>query len=166
MSGFLNVGVIGCGNISSTYFRLSNLFKTIEVHACADLNPVTAREQAEQFGLEALSVEDLLASNLDIIINLTVPSAHFEVSKAILESGKHLYSEKPLTLSLADSITLRDLAQKKGLHVACSPDTVKSWGEPGIFLAMAWRTGIQIRVSFSSPGEARYWILDLTTSRI
>ena len=123
MSGFLNVGVIGCGNISSTYFRLSNLFKTIEVHACADLNPVTAREQAEQFGLEALSVEDLLASNLDIIINLTVPNAHFEVSKAILESGKHLYSEKPLTLSLADSITLRDLAQKKGLHVACSPDT-------------------------------------------
>ena len=113
MSGFLNVGVIGCGNISSTYFRLSNLFKTIEVHACADLNPVTAREQAEQFGLEALSVEDLLASNLDIIINLTVPSAHFEVSKAILESGKHLYSEKPLTLSLADSITLRDLAQRK-----------------------------------------------------
>ena len=123
MSGFLNVGVIGCGNIASTYLRLSNLFKTIEVHACADLNPVTAREQAEQFGLEALSVEDLLASNLDIIINLTVTSAHFEVSKAILESGKHLYSEKPLTLSLADSITLRDLAQKKGLHVACSPDT-------------------------------------------
>lgn len=123
MSGFLNVGVIGCGNISSTYFRLSKLFKTIKVHACADLNPVTARDQAEQFGLEALSVEDLLTSNLDIIINLTVPSAHFEVSKAILEYGKHVYSEKPLTLSLEDSITLRDLAQNKGLHVACSPDT-------------------------------------------
>lgn len=123
MSGFLNVGVIGCGNISSTYFRLSKLFKTIEVHACADLNPVAACDQAEQFGLEALSVEDLLTSNLDIIINLTVPSAHFEVSKAILNYGKHLYSEKPLTLSLADSITLRDLAQKKELQVACSPDT-------------------------------------------
>lgn len=119
----MNVGVIGCGNISPIYFRLSKLFKTIGVHACADINPVAASDQAEQFGLEAMRVEDLLNSNLDIIINLTVPSAHFEVSKAILNYGKHLYSEKPLTLSLADSITLRDLAQKNGLKVACSPDT-------------------------------------------
>lgn len=123
MSGVLNVGVIGCGNISSAYFRLSKLFKTIEVQACADLNPEAAQAQAKEFGVEALSVEDLLASNLDIVVNLTVPNAHFDVSKAILESGKHVYSEKPLTLSLGDSVALRDLAKAKGLRVACAPDT-------------------------------------------
>ncbi|MGB1133417.1 MAG: Gfo/Idh/MocA family protein [bacterium] len=124
MPGTLNVGVIGCGNISSAYFRLSKLFQPIEVKACADLNAEIAQAQAEQFGLEALSVEDLIShSELDIVVNLTVPNAHFAVSKAILEAGKHVYSEKPLTLSLEDGLALRDLAEQKGLRVACTPDT-------------------------------------------
>ena len=96
MLGTLSVGVIGCGNISSAYFRLSKLFQAIEVKACADLNAEIAQAQAEQFGLEALSVEDLIShSELDIVVNLTVPNAHFAVSKAILEAGKHVPSEKP-----------------------------------------------------------------------
>src|SRR6056300_1322786 len=124
MAGTLGVGVIGCGNISSAYFRLSKLFQAIEVKACADLNMEIAQAQAKEFGLEALSVEALLShSEVDIIVNLTVPNAHFEVSKAILEAGKHVYSEKPLTLSLEDGLALRDLAQQRGLRVACTPDT-------------------------------------------
>ena len=124
MAGTLGVGVIGCGNISSAYFRLSKLFQAIEVKACADLNMEIAQTQAKEFGLEALSVEALLShSEVDIIVNLTVPNAHFEVSKAILEAGKHVYSEKPLTLSLEDGLALRDLAQQRGLRVACTPDT-------------------------------------------
>ena len=123
MTAPLGVGVIGCGNISTAYFRLSKLFRTIEVQACADLNPEAAQAQAKEFGVEALSVEDLLASNLDIVVNLTVPNAHFEVSQAILQAGKHVYSEKPLTLSLEEGLALRDLAQAKGLRVACTPDT-------------------------------------------
>ena len=124
MVGTLGVGVIGCGNISSAYFQLSKLFQAIEVRACADLNMGIAQAQAKEFGLEALSVEALLShSELDIIVNLTVPNAHFGVSRAILEAGKHVYSEKPLTLSLEDGLALRDLAHQKGLRVACTPDT-------------------------------------------
>ena len=124
MVGTLSVGVIGCGNISSAYFQLSKLFQAIEVRACADLKMEIAQAQAKEFGLEALSVEALLShSELDIIVNLTVPNAHFGVSKAILEAGKHVYSEKPLTHSLEDGLALRDLAQQKGLRVACTPDT-------------------------------------------
>ena len=116
--------MIGCGNISSAYFRLSKLFQAIEIRACADLNTEIAQAQAKEFGLEALSVEDLLAhSGVNIVVNLTVPNAHFEVSKAILEADKHVYSEKPLTLSLEDGLALRDLAQQKGLRAACTPDT-------------------------------------------
>ena len=81
----LGVGVIGCGNISSAYFQLSKLFQAIEVRACTDLNMGIAQAQAKEFGLEALSVEALLShSELDIIVNLTVPNAHFGVSRACL----------------------------------------------------------------------------------
>ncbi|MXU65992.1 Gfo/Idh/MocA family protein [Oceanomicrobium pacificus] len=124
MTRILGVGIIGCGNISTTYFKFAPLFKGIEMRACADMNPDAAQAQADAFGLRAMSVEDLLAADdIDIIVNLTIPDAHFAVSKAILEAGKHVYSEKPLVLSLEEGETLRGLADAKGLKVGCAPDT-------------------------------------------
>ena len=120
----LGIGIIGCGNISTSYLRLAPLFKGLEVRAVADINMDAARARAAEFGTTALSVEDLLvAKDVDIIINLTVPDAHFGVSKRSLEAGKHAYSEKPLVLTLEQGVTLRDLARAKGLSVGCAPDT-------------------------------------------
>ena len=120
----LGIGIIGCGNISTSYLRLAPLFKGLEVRAVADINMDAARARAAEFGTRALSVDDLLAAkDVDIIINLTVPDAHFGVSKRILEAGKHAYSEKPLVLTLEQGVTLRDLAKAKGLSVGCAPDT-------------------------------------------
>ena len=120
----LGIGIIGCGNISTSYLRLAPLFKGLEVRAVADINMDAARARAAEFGTRALSVDDLLAAkDVDIIINLTVPDAHFGVSKRILEAGKHAYSEKPLVLTLEQGVTLRDLAAAKGLSVGCAPDT-------------------------------------------
>ena len=120
----LGIGVIGCGNISAAYLRLSPLFKGLEVRAVADLNMAAATARAAEFGVKAQSVDDLLANkDVDIVINLTIPDAHFGVSRKILQAGKHVYSEKPLTLSLDDGKTLRDLAKSRGLSVGCAPDT-------------------------------------------
>lgn len=120
----LGIGIIGCGNISSSYLRLAPLFRGLDVRAVADVNMATAEAQAAAFGTKAQSVDDLLANKaVDVVINLTIPDAHFAVSKAILQAGKHVYSEKPLTLSLADALELRDLARAKGLTVGCAPDT-------------------------------------------
>ncbi len=118
------IGIIGCGNISTTYLRLAPLFRGLQVRAVADANPAAAQARAAEFGTTAQSVEDLLGNPaIDVVINLTVPDAHFAVSKAILQAGKHIYSEKPLTLSLADGLALRDLAAAKNLRVGCAPDT-------------------------------------------
>lgn len=124
MSDTLGVGIIGCGNISTTYFKLVPLFKGLEVRACADLNEAAAKAQAEEFGVRAETVEGLLAAaDIDIIVNLTIPDAHWPVSKAVLEAGKHVYSEKPLTLTLEDGKAMQKLAQDKGLKVGSAPDT-------------------------------------------
>lgn len=120
----LGIGIIGCGNISTSYLRLAPLFKGLEVRAVADINMEAARARAAEFGTKALSVDDLLAAkDIDIVINLTIPDAHYPISKRILEAGKHAYSEKPLVLTLEQGITLRDLAKSKGLSVGCAPDT-------------------------------------------
>lgn len=124
MARELGVGIIGCGNISTTYFSLAPLFKGLEVLACSDLNMNAAELRAEEYGVKAQTIEDLLANDeLDIIVNLTIPDAHYAVSKRILEAGKHVYSEKPLVLSLEQGEDLRRIASGKGLSVGCAPDT-------------------------------------------
>lgn len=124
MSNELGVGIIGCGNISSAYMALGPLFKGIEVRACADINADAAKARAEEFGIDALSVDDMLArKDIDIIVNLTIPSAHFDIGIQVLDAGKHLYSEKPFVLSKAEGEQLLAKASEKGLRVGSAPDT-------------------------------------------
>ncbi len=124
MAKKLGVGVIGCGNISAAYFRLAPLFRGIEMRACADINAESAKARAAEFGLRAETVDGLLAAeDIDIIVNLTVPAAHYEVSKQILDAGKHVYSEKPFVLSVAEGLDLKKRAEKKGLRIGSAPDT-------------------------------------------
>lgn len=124
MDKTLGVGIIGCGNISTSYLRLAPLFKGIEMRAVADINMEAARARGAEFKVKAQTVKELLANPaIDIIVNLTVPAAHFKVSKAILDAGKHAYSEKPLVLSVAEGNDLLKIAKKKGLRVGCAPDT-------------------------------------------
>jgi predicted dehydrogenase len=124
MAGPLGVGVIGCGNISTTYFRLARLFRGIEMRACADLDMTVAQARAREFGLKAQSVKDLLSDDtIGIVVNLTIPATHFKVTRAILEAGKHAYSEKPLALTLAEARALQKIAARKRLKIGCAPDT-------------------------------------------
>ena len=118
------VGIIGCGNIAEHYLKLAPMFNGIEVRACADINHEAAIARAEEFGVSALSVEDLLSSDeIDIVVNLTIPAVHAAVSADILSAGKHVYSEKPFALSLKESSALLELADKKNLRVGSAPDT-------------------------------------------
>lgn len=124
MARELGVGIIGCGNISTTYFSLAPLFKGLNVLACSDLNMNAAELRAQEYGVKAQTIDELLANDeLDIIVNLTIPDAHYSVSRRILEAGKHVYSEKPLVLSLEEGEELRRIASGKGLSVGCAPDT-------------------------------------------
>ena len=120
----LGVGIIGCGNISTTYLKFAPKFSGIEVRAVADINMETANARAAEYNVRAETVEGLLrADDIDIIVNLTIPAAHYDVSRQILVSGKHAYSEKPFVLNLEEGKKLRDLATVRGLRVGSAPDT-------------------------------------------
>lgn len=124
MTEQLRVGIIGCGNISAAYLQLAPMFRGYEIVAVADINMDNAQARAAEFDVRAETVDDLLAAeDVDLIINLTIPAAHVAVSRAILQAGKHVYSEKPFVLSLAEAQELGDLAKAKGLRIGSAPDT-------------------------------------------
>src|SRR5271168_3565537 len=120
----LGVGVVGCGVISTIYMQNMPLFAGLQLRACADQRKEAAAAQGEKFGIDALGVDALLArDDIDIVVNLTVPNAHFAVGHAALTAGKHVFSEKPLCVSVADGRRLVAEADARKLRLGCAPDT-------------------------------------------
>jgi predicted dehydrogenase len=120
----LNVGIIGVGYISPQYIKSCRMFNAVNVVACADMNMERAQQVAAEYDLKAYSVDDLLAdSSIDLVMNLTVPMAHVEINHKIIAAGKHLYTEKPIAISLDDAGKILDAARTKGVRVGSAPDT-------------------------------------------
>lgn len=120
----LGIGLVGCGVISDAYLSNAEQFPFVEMIACADINEAASQEKAEKFGLEAMTVEKLLADDrIDIVLNLTTPQHHVDVNLAALNAGKHAYCEKPLGTSLAEAEKLLEATSRTGLRVGCAPDT-------------------------------------------
>jgi predicted dehydrogenase len=86
------------------------------------------------------SLEDLLADQrVETVLNLTNPRSHFEVSRACLLAGKHVYSEKPLAMTIEDAEELVRLAEEKGLRISGAPSRVLA--EPAQTMWKALREG-------------------------
>ncbi len=129
MDSKIPIGVIGCGNISPAYFEAAKRFKDVRMVACADMDFSRARARAEQYDVEALTVEQMLAHrDVQIVVNLTIPNAHGSVALAVLNAGKHVYNEKPLALDRAEARAMLDIAARKGLLVGGAPDTFMGAG--------------------------------------
>ena len=124
MTKTFGVGIMGAGNISAAYLKLAPLFKGLEVRAVADIVPAAAQKRADEFNVQAQTPDELLKnSEIDIIVNLTIPSTHYSVSMDIVSAGKHAYSEKPFVLSLEEGKSLKKAADERGLKVGSAPDT-------------------------------------------
>src|SRR5690606_13886911 len=110
---------------SSIYMENIPSFNHLSLTACADLDLERARSQAEHYGIpKACTGQELLSDpEIDLVINLTLPKVHAEVSLQILEAGKHVYVEKPLAISLQEAKLVLDKAEEKGLLVGSAPDT-------------------------------------------
>jgi hypothetical protein len=148
----LRIGVIGCGMISEKY--LENLTKTfafcLDVRAVADIVPEAAQKRAEQFGVPvACSPDELLADpEIELVVNLTIPAAHYDVSLKALEAGKHVYTEKPLAVTRAEGETLLATAAAKGLRIGGA--RIPSW-------AAACRPAARSSTTAGSAPRSRRW---------
>ena len=129
MNKVFNIGLVGCGHISETYFRAQEFFNNIKIIKCADINSNTAINCAKKYNIQAVSVEEIFKDKeVEIILNLTIPRAHYEISKKSLLAGKHCYSEKPLCINFEDGKKLLELSKKNNLYLGSAPDTVLGAG--------------------------------------
>ena len=124
------VGLIGAGNVSGQYLPSLLSYPDIEVRGIADLDVVRARAQADAYDVDfAGTVDELLAiDDVELVLNLTTPAAHTAVALAVLESGRHLWGEKPLALDRASAESVLKAAAAAGLAVGNAPDTILGAG--------------------------------------
>ena len=129
MNKVFKVGLIGCGHISETYFRAEKYFNNIKIVKCADINHRNALKCAKTYKIKALSVRELLKDQeVEIILNLTIPKAHYQIAKQSLLNGKHVYSEKPMAINFKDGKDLLKIAKSRKLYIGNAPDTFLGGG--------------------------------------
>jgi predicted dehydrogenase len=130
-SGPVGVGFVGAGNISDTYLENLNSFPDIDVLIVGDLLTDRAAAQAQKHGIPASgSTADVLAHpGVELVINITVPAVHVEISSQAIAAGKHVWSEKPIGIDRESARALIAQADAAGLRLGVAPDTVLG---PGI----------------------------------
>ena len=119
----MRVAIVGCGFVADDYIKNFASYPEMELVGVADRD----KKQSERCSLYHRvpsygSLKDLLKNSAaDIVLNLTSPASHFAVTKACLEAGKHVYSEKPMALEMAKAVELVELAERKGLYLSSAP---------------------------------------------
>jgi predicted dehydrogenase len=117
-------GIIGTGTISGIYLKNAPHFASMDIGACADVLPDRAQARAQEYGIAAKTVDELLADpDIQLVINLTIPKAHAEVAQAVIAAGKSVYNEKPLAVTREDGRATLEAARARGVRVGCAPDT-------------------------------------------
>ncbi|GGP01462.1 Gfo/Idh/MocA family oxidoreductase [Nonomuraea glycinis] len=131
------VAIVGCGNIAQAYARQLAGFPEIDLLGVQDVDAGRARALAAAHGVRVYgSLAELLADpGVEIVVNLTVHRAHYEVIRRCLEAGKHVHSEKPLALTHEEAAELVELADKRGLRLG---------GAPATFLGEAQQTALKL----------------------
>jgi predicted dehydrogenase len=122
----VGIGLVGAGNISTQYLTNLATYPDVRVVAVDDLIADRARDRAETFGVATWGGPEVVFDNpeVEVVVNITPPGVHLEVSTQAVRSGRHVWSEKPLGLDRTAARAMLDEAAVHGVRVGCAPDTV------------------------------------------
>jgi len=128
--GPVGVGFIGAGVISDQYLTNLTKFPDVKVHFIADIDLDRAAAQAKKYGVPGSgTAEELLAHpEIEIVVNLTIPTAHADVDLQCIAAGKHVWSEKPYAVTREEAHAVEEAAKKAGVLVCVAPDTILGAG--------------------------------------
>ena len=153
----LRAALIGCGVIAAQYARSFRDYPEIELAGVTDLDARAAERLAAEHGARHYaSLEDLLADDaVEIAVNLTPNDAHEPLTRAALQAGLHVYSEKPLALTVAGAESLLELARAQGRRLACSPFTYLGEAQQTAWRAVAKGELGRVRLVFADVNHGR-----------
>ncbi|ELS00099.1 Gfo/Idh/MocA family protein [Gloeocapsa sp. PCC 73106] len=152
----MRIAFVGCGFVADYYINTLSEYKQLELAGVTDKNPERTTKFSKYYGVRAYdSLEDLLEDDsVDIVLNLTNPRSHYTVSKACLEAGKHVYSEKPLGMTNEEAKELVAIATSKDLQISSAPCNVL--GETAQTLWKALRENVvgKVRLVYAEMDDA------------
>ena len=121
----IETGIIGAGVISDIYLKnLTGLFDCFDVRAVCARHLERAQIRAEQYGISACTLEEMLADpEIRLVVVLTPVDTHFEIIRRALLAGKHVYTEKTIAETTQQARELCALADERGLYLGSAPDT-------------------------------------------
>jgi predicted dehydrogenase len=121
----LKVAIVGCGKIADAHASQIQRITGCEIVGVCDKEPLMAKQLSERFPVKKhfSDLTELLRDTRPDVVHITTPAeSHFNIARFCLESGCHIYVEKPVTLNAEDAHTLIALAEKKGLKLTAGHD--------------------------------------------
>lgn len=148
----MNIGIVGCGYVAEQYANTLSRHPELTVVGAFDHNAARAAAFAKRTNARARASLDALLdeAGIELIVNLTNPSQHFEINRAALTAGKHVYSEKPLAMTTAEAMRLVDLARARQRHVVSAPCSVLSPGAQTLWHAIRHDAVGAVRVVYAT----------------
>ncbi len=147
----MRIAIVGCGFVADYYLKTLPLHPNLELVGVMDRDPQRSENFSRYHSVPTYpSLEALLDDpQVSIVLNLTNPRSHFQVSQACLNAGKNVYSEKPLGMTLSEAKTLVDLAQSKNLYLASAPCNVLSETAQTIWKALREKVIGKVRLVYA-----------------
>ncbi|MGD9841880.1 MAG: Gfo/Idh/MocA family protein [Steroidobacteraceae bacterium] len=166
----MKIAIVGCGFVADFYMQSLPLYPNLELVAVTDRDSNRLQEFAAFHHLTCAkpALDDVLRDpEIGLVLNLTNPDSHYEVSKACLEAGKNVYSEKPIAMSIAHAKELVELATKRGLRIASAPCNVLSETAQSLWKALRENQVGNIRLVYAEMDDGmvhrmpyRQWLSD------
>ncbi|MFM7427772.1 MAG: Gfo/Idh/MocA family protein [Elainella sp.] len=124
----MRIAIVGCGFVADYYLKTLSSYPELEIAGVMDRVKQRADHCSAYHGVPVYDSLDALLndSSVELVLNLTNPRSHYEVSRAALSAGKHVYSEKPLAMAMVEAEELVQLAEQKGLQIVSAPCSLLS----------------------------------------
>ncbi|MCG9884011.1 MAG: Gfo/Idh/MocA family oxidoreductase [Cyanobacteria bacterium] len=134
----MKLAFVGCGFVADYYVRTLENYPHLELLGVMDRDRARADKFSAFYGVPTYGDLDSLLKDdrVDLVVNLTNPRSHFEVSQAALAAGKHVYSEKPLAMAYDDALALVEQAEASGLCLSSAPCSLLGETAQGLWKAL------------------------------
>src|SRR5262245_42146987 len=148
----MNFAIIGCGYVAEFYGKTLGNYPNLKLIGAYDNNESNLQAFCGRWSVRRFdSLRQLLEdTSVKLVLNLTSPRSHYEITRQCIEARKHVYSEKPLAMDSEKACELVALARSRGVYLACAPCSLL--GETAQTLWQALRQGMigQVRLVYAN----------------
>ena len=148
----MNIAIVGCGYVAEQYAATLPFHPELRLVAACDVNTDRLTAFARRHNVPASQSLAQVAAKPDVelVLNLTSPRAHYSVTRECLAGGKHVYSEKPLGMTTDEARQLAALAEQRNLYLGAAPCSVLSDAAQTLWHAVRHGLAGQVRLVYAN----------------